>query len=46
MTHFLSAAQGKSPYTLKTIEEELHDLRTFHSILQSAETGQKIVVPE
>jgi predicted dehydrogenase len=46
MTHFLSAAQGKVPYTLKTMAEELHDLRTFFAILESAESGNKVTVPE
>lgn len=45
MTHFLSAAQGKTPYTLKTIGEELHDLKTFYAILESVETGTKVTVP-
>lgn len=44
MTHFLSAVQGRTQYTLKTIEEELHDLRTFFAILESVRTGQKVNV--
>lgn len=45
MTHFLSAAKGQSPYTLKTMKEELHDLGAFHAILESAETGKQVTVP-
>jgi predicted dehydrogenase len=37
MRHFLDAAEGKHPYTLATIEEELHNVRTFHRFLDTSE---------
>jgi predicted dehydrogenase len=45
MRHFLDAALGKAPFTMADANEELQTVRTFHSILESAETNQVVDVP-
>jgi predicted dehydrogenase len=44
MRHYLDAIQGKTPYTGCTIEEELHTVAAFHTILKSAQDGREIAV--
>lgn len=44
MRHYLDAIQGKAPYTGCTIEEELHTVAAFDSILKSAQQGRELAV--
>jgi predicted dehydrogenase len=37
MENFLEAAEGTRPYTTATIEEELHNVRLFHTLLDSSD---------
>ena len=46
MKHFLDAAEGKRPYTLATVEEELRTVRTFHALVESNEQHRETPVDE
>lgn len=44
MRHFCDAVQGKGPFTMGTVAEELQTVRAFHAILQSAGQGREVAV--
>jgi predicted dehydrogenase len=44
MRHFIEAAEGKHPYTLATIEEELHNVRVFAAIVESSNSFKETPV--
>ena len=44
MRHFIEAAEGKHPYTLATIEEELHNVRVFAAIVESSKSFRETPV--
>ena len=43
MRHFLDAAEGKHPYTMTNINEELQTVKAFHAIVESS--GMKKELP-
>ena len=44
MRHFCDAAQGRRPFTMSTVAEELQTVRVLHAILRSAEQGREVAV--
>lgn len=44
MRHYLHAIQGTALYTGCTVEEELHTVAAFHSILKSEQQGREVAV--
>ncbi|HXK59670.1 MAG TPA: Gfo/Idh/MocA family oxidoreductase [Acidobacteriota bacterium] len=46
MRHFIEAACGKTEYSMATVNEEIQTVRTFHSLLESAENNRAVKVPK
>jgi predicted dehydrogenase len=44
MENFIEAAEGTSSYTTATIEEELHNVRLFHTLLDSSDEHNERLV--
>jgi len=44
MRHFVEAARGTQPYTMLSIADELHTVRTFQAVVQSSQEQREIRV--
>ena len=44
MQHFLEAVRGSADYSGGTVAEELHNLRVFQAVVESAQLGQRLLV--
>ena len=44
MQHFLEAVGGSADYSGGTVAEELHNLRVFQTVVESAQLGQRLLV--
>lgn len=44
MRHFLDAAEGKHPYTMTNINEELQNVKAFHAIMESSGKNRELPV--
>lgn len=44
MRHFLEAARGTQPYTMLSIADELHTVRTFQAVVQSSQEQREVKV--
>ncbi len=44
MQHFLDAVKGSADFSAATVAEELHNLRVFQTVAESAQLGQRLTV--
>ena len=44
MQHFLDAVRGSAGFSRATVAEELHNLRVFQTVVESAQLGQRLPV--
>ena len=42
LRHFVEAVQGKHPFTMTNLDEELFNVRVFHAVLESSEEQREI----
>jgi predicted dehydrogenase len=42
--HFLDAVEGKQPYAMTNVAEELQNVRTFHAVVRSSEDRREVAI--